>query len=295
VSEPTWIRDGDGGDDQTIEENWLFRLRRERYRSRHSGTTHDFYVLHLADVVQVVALTRDRHVILVEQFRAGSGRDSLETPGGLLEPGEDPLEAGARELLEETGYAGDAPQVLGACWSNPALLRSRVTTILIADAKPVAEPRLDPGEELRIELVAARAVPQLIRGGRIDHALVIQGLLLWLVAEIPDQPLTLPTAWSPRRRQYRIASIMGLVAVVAVMLGLIQNLGPPGVILSLGLVALPAAVLLVRRVLDPTGSSILLRSGRFSWQRGVLRLMAMIGVATVLVWTSLAILGLWPQ
>ena len=99
---PSWIRDGES--DRTLEENWLFRLRRERYRSRASGRSHDFFVLHLADAVHVVALTTDRQLILVRQFRAGSGRDSLETPGGLLEPGEDVGEAGARELLEETGY-----------------------------------------------------------------------------------------------------------------------------------------------------------------------------------------------
>ena len=117
MTEPSWIRDGES--DRTLEENWLFRLRRERYRSRASGRSHDFYVLHLADAVHVVALTTDRQLILVRQFRAGSGRDSLETPGGLLEPGEDAREAGSRELLEETGYAGDPPLVLGAMWSDP--------------------------------------------------------------------------------------------------------------------------------------------------------------------------------
>jgi 8-oxo-dGTP pyrophosphatase MutT (NUDIX family) len=293
VPDPSWLREAEA--DQTLEENGLLRLRRERYRSRRSGQTHDFFVVHLADVLNVVALTPDRRVILVEQFRAGSGRDSLETPGGLIDPGEDPLEAGARELLEETGYAGDPPQVLGTVWSNPALLTSRITTLLITGARPIAEPHLDPGEELRVELVSARAIPQMIRAGRIDHALVVQGLLTWLVSEIPDQPLSLSPAWTPRRRQVRIGTIMGLVAVVAVMLALIKGLGRPGILLALGLVALPTAVVLVRRVLDSAGTTILLRSSRFSWQRGILRLMAMIGLATTMVMTALALLSLWGQ
>ena len=95
-----------------------------------SGLAHDFYVLHLADAVSVVATTADGRLILVRQFRAGSGRDSLETPGGLLNPGEDPLAAGARELLEETGYAGDPPRSLGTVWSNPSLMTSKITTIV---------------------------------------------------------------------------------------------------------------------------------------------------------------------
>ena len=124
VPGPSWVRED--ADDRTLEENWLFRLRRERYRSRTSGHAHDFYVIHLADAVHVVAITPERQVVLVRQFRAGSGRDSLETPGGLLEPGEDPLVAGPRELREETGYAGDPPVFLGTVWSNPSLIEPRL-------------------------------------------------------------------------------------------------------------------------------------------------------------------------
>jgi 8-oxo-dGTP pyrophosphatase MutT (NUDIX family) len=175
--EASWVRDGDA---ETLEENWLFQLRRERFRSRVSGRAHGFYVLHLADVVNVIAVTPERQVVMVRQFRAGSRHDSLETPGGLLEPGEDPAEAGARELLEETGYAGDPPRVLGAVWSNPSILTSRSTTLVIANARLVAPPALDPTEELTVELVPADAVTPMIRDGRIDHSLVVAGLLWWL-------------------------------------------------------------------------------------------------------------------
>jgi 8-oxo-dGTP pyrophosphatase MutT (NUDIX family) len=179
-SEPSWIRVDDGAHDGTIEENWLFRLRKERFQSRLTGKTHDFYVMHLADAVHAVALTRDDRMILVRQFRAGSGRDSLEIPGGLLEPGEDPCTAGARELLEETGYAGDPPEFLGALWSNPSLVTSRTNTIVIRNARHVTKPNLDHSEELAVELVPIGNIPQLIQEGRIDHALVVAGLLWWL-------------------------------------------------------------------------------------------------------------------
>src|ERR1700722_17300592 len=103
--EASWSRENAGAAGVAPEENWRFRLRHERFRSRVSGRVHDFYVMHLADAVHAIALTPDDRMVLVRQFRAGSSRDSLEAPGGLLEPGEDPREAGARELLEETGYA----------------------------------------------------------------------------------------------------------------------------------------------------------------------------------------------
>ncbi len=212
---PSWLPDRDA-EPRTIEANWLFRLRAERFRSRATGRSHDFYVIALADAVQVVALTVGRRVVLVRQFRAGSGRDSLEPPGGLLEPGEDALAAGARELLEETGYAGDPPRLLGHCWSNPALLNSRIATILVTNVRRVAIPEPDPGEELFVEEVPARAIPAMIADGRIDHGLAVQGLLLWLVGELPGHPLATPR---PRRRRVRwsIGGLMRLVALAAVL------------------------------------------------------------------------------
>jgi 8-oxo-dGTP pyrophosphatase MutT (NUDIX family) len=180
VEPPSWVRDASGAHDTTVEANWLFRLRRERFRSRRSGRQHDFYVLHLADVVQVIALTPDGDLVLVRQFRAGSCRDSLEPPGGLLEPCEDPCEAGARELLEETGYAGARPVLLGQAWSNPSLLTSRIATVFVADARPIAAPSPDVGEELTVELTPAASVPRMLCEGRIDNALAVMGLLLWL-------------------------------------------------------------------------------------------------------------------
>jgi 8-oxo-dGTP pyrophosphatase MutT (NUDIX family) len=183
--EPSWVRVGKGRHDQTLEENWLFRLRKERFQSRQSGKIHDFYVAHLADAVHVVALTPNDEVLLVRQFRAGSGADSLEIPGGLVDPGEDPCAAGARELLEETGYAGDPPEFLGTLWSNPSLLTSRISTIVIRNARPTARPDPDHHEELTIERVPEREISRLIREGRINHALVVVGLLWWLGTKTP--------------------------------------------------------------------------------------------------------------
>ncbi|QDV33255.1 NUDIX hydrolase [Tautonia plasticadhaerens] len=287
----SWAREPEG--DTSIEENWLFRLRRERYRSRSSGESHDYYVIHLADAVNVIALTPDRRILLVEQFRAGSAQDSLETPGGLLDPGEDPMEAGARELLEETGYAGNEPVLIGTVWSCPSLLTSRITTIMITDVRRVAEPECDAGEELRVELVPVREIPRLIRGGRIGHALAVQGLLWWLVSELPDTPFERPEVFRPGSRQFRIGSIMAAVAAVGVILGVLRSIvttASIGAFFLLFVMMLVPAFVVVDRVLDPIPRSILTRSNPRIGRRGLMRLLATVGLSLILWLAGLLIL-----
>jgi 8-oxo-dGTP pyrophosphatase MutT (NUDIX family) len=219
---PSWVREAGGEADTTIESNWLFRLRRERFRSRGSGRSHDYFVIHLADAVNVIALTPDQQVVLVRQFRAGSGRDSLEPPGGLLEPGEDPCLAGARELLEETGYAGDPAVLLGSAWSNPSLLSSKIAVVVVNNARPVAAPKPDDLEEVTVVLAPARSIPRMIRDGRIDHALSVMGLLWWLNSRWPGS-LAPPAP----RKPVRIKQLMALAAIVGLVLAALTRLSDP--------------------------------------------------------------------
>lgn len=71
------------------------------------GSTTEFEVLELSDSAAVLALTPQDEVVLVREFRPGPEAVLLELPGGVVEPGEAPLEAARAELVEETGYTGD--------------------------------------------------------------------------------------------------------------------------------------------------------------------------------------------
>lgn len=284
--EPSWVREPAG--DRLVESNWLFRLRVERFRSRRTGEAHDYYVVHLADAVNVVALTPDGQVLLVEQFRAGSGRDSLEPPGGLIDQGEDVLQAAERELLEETGYRGDPPLLLGTVWSNPSILSSRISTVVVANARPVADPRPEHGEEVRVHLVPARRLPAMIRNGEIGHALAVQGLLWWLVSEIPDSPLELP-AIEGRGGQVRIVQLMMLVLLVALLLAaarILTQIPPHLAFVPVLVLALPVALFIQRSWLDPPVRAILLRDN-IRPGRILSRLLALLGLTAVIVLAGL--------
>ncbi|MGH7956877.1 MAG: NUDIX hydrolase, partial [Opitutaceae bacterium] len=91
------------------------------YRHPARSTEREFVVINAPDWVNVVALTPDRHLVLVRQFRYGIDEFSLEIPGGVIDAGEDPVVAGIRELREETGYSGAPAKLLGIVRPNPAM------------------------------------------------------------------------------------------------------------------------------------------------------------------------------
>jgi ADP-ribose diphosphatase len=160
-------------EDEAIQDCRVFSVRRVRARSPRTGDAHDFFAIDSSDWVNVVAITPDEHVVMVRQFRHGAARVTLETPGGLIDPGETPGAAAARELLEETGYAAAELVPLGAINPNPALFSNRLHGFLARGAQRVAEVRNDRTEETHVELVPLADLREQVRAGHVDHALVI--------------------------------------------------------------------------------------------------------------------------
>ncbi|MEM7623377.1 MAG: NUDIX hydrolase [Planctomycetota bacterium] len=160
----------------------------------HPSRSGEFTVLESRDWVNVLALTPGdtassspdgidrRHAVLVEQFRFGVARNTIEIPGGIIDPGEDPIEAGVRELLEETGYAGDAPRVLGTVDANPAILTNIATTILIENARRMTDPEPDEHEQIRVLTRPVAALPAMIANGDITNAVVVAALFHWFAS-----------------------------------------------------------------------------------------------------------------
>jgi 8-oxo-dGTP pyrophosphatase MutT (NUDIX family) len=157
----------------------VFRVQRATTRSPHSSEAHPFYTIEADAWVNVVATTRAGELVMVRQWRHGAGKVTLEIPGGLIDPGESPATAAARELLEETGFASGELRPLGDVNPNPALFGNRVHTFLAEGCERVSEVKNGPLEETWVELVPERALPDLLRAGEIDHALVIAALHWW--------------------------------------------------------------------------------------------------------------------
>src|SRR5512145_758143 len=92
----------------------IFSIRSERLLSPRTNQEHDFIVIDCVNWVNVIAVTPDAHLVMIEQYRHGSGTVELEIPGGMIDPCDASPEAGAvRELREETGFAGRDPRIIG--------------------------------------------------------------------------------------------------------------------------------------------------------------------------------------
>ena len=155
--------------------------RRLRIRSEdHEGV---FYVLDAPDWVNVVALTENREAVLVEQFRYGTDKPSLEIAGGVCDPGESPLETAKRELEEETGYISDNWSSLGKVSANPAILNNYNHFFLAEGCTRTGEMSLDQHERIKVHTLPYDDFLDRVRDGTIDHSIVVAAVAKLLLRE----------------------------------------------------------------------------------------------------------------
>lgn len=155
----------------------IFGLTEVRKRSPRTDLEHDFIVMNCPNWVNVVAVTEDGRMILVEQYRHGSNTVELEIPGGVMDATDtSPVEAGLRELREETGYEGEDARLIGEVFSNPAIMNNRTFTVLVRNCRKVHETEFDHGEDLATRLIPIDEVHRLAAAGEIRHSLVVAAL-----------------------------------------------------------------------------------------------------------------------
>lgn len=154
----------------------LFNKRIDQLRNPRNGQVFDRLVLESVDWVNMVVLDTKRQSVMVRQYRFGVGYATLETPGGMVDPGEDSRAAAARELLEETGYVSDKWSYLGAVEPNPAFQNNLCHHWLAEDARLSKEQDLGDGEMIDIVLMDEQAIQNAVKSGEIKHALALSCL-----------------------------------------------------------------------------------------------------------------------
>jgi len=172
---PSWKRVGT----ELLADCRVFKVRRDLSLNPRDGSEHNFYCLEAPDWINIVPLTTRDEVVMIEQYRHGTGEVTLEIPGGMVDEGESAANAAAREFLEETGYKSSELLLLGRTRPNPAIQNNWIYTFLARDAYLHEAPVFNGTEQTAVRLVPLAHIPGLISDGTINHALVIVGFY-WL-------------------------------------------------------------------------------------------------------------------
>lgn len=151
----------------------VFKVREDLCEHSSDGRRHTFFVLENPDWVNVIALTKQNEVVLIEQYRQGTEEIILEIPGGMIDDGEEPAEAARRELLEETGFSAREFIFLGKTRPNPALQNNTMFHFLALDCEKTHETALDEHESVVTKLIALDEVKNLILDGKFTHSLAV--------------------------------------------------------------------------------------------------------------------------
>ena len=150
----------------------VYKILKERWSNEQESSEADFYVMEVGDWAVTMALTEDGNVILVRQFRFGTQQFSWELPAGVVDPGEDPVTGGERELYEESGYRGKRAILLGTVHPNPAIQRNSCHFILVEGARRIDAGDPGPHEFFEVQELPLKTLFEWARNGTITHAIV---------------------------------------------------------------------------------------------------------------------------
>ncbi len=166
-----------------IFENRIFTIHNNNCLHPDKGVEWDFSIIDTYNWINVIALTDDNRFVLVKQHRLGSDELSIETPGGVIEDGEDPEACALREFTEETGYEGKNVYLLKSLWVNPAIMSNRISFYFIEGCRKSSVQQLDEAEDIEVLTPDIDEIVRMIKTGEINHSIVLTGLGLYFLSE----------------------------------------------------------------------------------------------------------------
>lgn len=152
----------------------IFKLLKRNCKSPNQDKKGGFYIIDAPDWINVFALTPEKEIILVNQYRYGIDELSWEIPGGAVDRSDqNPMEAAKRELEEETGFTSDQWEDLGNVSSNPAIFTNYCHFYIAWNCELTTSQNLDPFEEIEVKTETLKDFLQQVRDGHIHHSLVV--------------------------------------------------------------------------------------------------------------------------
>ncbi|MBR4723142.1 MAG: NUDIX hydrolase [Clostridia bacterium] len=155
-------------DTKEIYSGRIIHIKEDIVRLPNGETAGRELVLHNGGVA-VIAVDENKDVFMVRQYRKPYEEVVLEVPAGKLENGENPQEAGLRELREETGYIAKKSRFIGKCYPSPGYLNEVISMYLAEDLEFVGQ-ELDPGEFVEVEKIPLQRLFEMVMDNKIADA-----------------------------------------------------------------------------------------------------------------------------
>ncbi len=162
---------------KTLSSKYLFKdtwftVREDTCQKPDGQIITPYYVYEFPTWVTAVALTEDKKVVMVRQYRHAIEQTIIEIPGGCVDPTDKNFEdAIARELGEETGYEFSEYHYLGKISPNPSTNTNWMHMFLTTGGKKVKEQSLDQNEEIEVVLVTIDELKKLLKEHGILQAM----------------------------------------------------------------------------------------------------------------------------
>ena len=162
-------------DTEDIYEGKVFDVKKHTVELLNGDTVTREQILHNGGVA-VIAIDDDGMVFMVRQYRFGAGVETLEIPAGKLEKGENPYEAGMRELREETGYKTDKLTSLGDFLPTPAYCSEKIY-LYMANNLEYCGQDLDDDEFLSVEKYPLDVLHEMVLKNEINDSKTVIAIL----------------------------------------------------------------------------------------------------------------------
>ncbi len=154
-----------------IKKPWM-TARVDKVQLPTGAVIDEYYVLEYPDWVNTIAITKEGKFVFVRQYRYALGKTVNELCAGVIEEGEDPMDAAKRELMEETGFGGGKWQKWMEISANPSTHTNMTHCFLATDVEQIGLQHLDKGEDVEVRIFSREEVLGMLQGGEVWQSLM---------------------------------------------------------------------------------------------------------------------------
>lgn len=167
------------GSEYLVKNDYL-RLKRDRCLLPNGHICDEYYVVEKNDGVLVFATTKKKKILVISQYKHGGGEVIIEIPAGRVEENEDFMDAGKRELLEETGYSADKFEYLGFLKFDASSTKGICHVLYCKDAKKTGPQHLEKTEDITVHEVSRKELYGMLMKGTVNVGIIVGAMFLGL-------------------------------------------------------------------------------------------------------------------